>query len=61
MAKKSSIGYKTLWENEKSLDTSNFSFSHSVFKMFVLQTRKNKGLFGKELSGCLSAIYSQQT
>ena len=24
-----------------------FSFSHSVFKNYVLQTRKNKGLFGK--------------
>ena len=26
---------------------SNFSFSHSVFKGLVLQTRENKGLFGK--------------
>ena len=25
---------------------SNFSFSHSVFKRLVLQTRKNQGLFG---------------
>ena len=29
--------------------TSNFSFSHSVFKRLVLQTRKNLGLFGKGL------------
>ena len=29
--------------------TSNFSFSHSVFKRLVLQTRKNQGLFGKGL------------
>ena len=29
--------------------TSNFSFSHNVFKRCVLQTRKNQGLFGKEL------------
>ena len=29
---------------------SNFSFSHSVFKRLVLQTCKNKGLFGKELT-----------
>ena len=28
---------------------SNFSFSYSVFKRLVLQTRKNKGLFGKGL------------
>ena len=28
----------------------NFSFSHSVFKRLVLQTRKNQGLFGKGLS-----------
>ena len=27
---------------------SNFSFSHSVFKRLVLQTRKNRGLFGKQ-------------
>ena len=31
------------------LVTSNFSFSHSVFKRLVLQTHKNKGLFGKGL------------
>ena len=29
---------------------SNFSFSHSVYKRLVQQTRKNKGLFGKGLS-----------
>ena len=27
----------------------NFFFSHCVFKMLVLQTRKNQGLFGKGL------------
>ena len=42
-------GWKTLWEKEKLLITSNFSFSHSVFKRLVLQTRKNQGLFGKGL------------
>ena len=26
-----------------------FSFSHSVFKRLVMQTRKNQGLFGKGL------------
>ena len=29
---------------------SNFSFSHSVFKRFVLETHKNQGLYGKELT-----------
>ena len=36
-------------EKEKLLDSSNFSFSHSVFKRLVLQTRKSQGLFGKGL------------
>ena len=37
-------------EKEKWLVTSTFSFSHRVFKRFVvLQTQKNKGLFGKGL------------
>ena len=49
MAVSSPKGYKTLWEKEKLLVTSNFSFSHSVFKRLVLQTRKNQGLFGKGL------------
>ena len=43
-------GYKTLWEKEKLLVTSNLSFSHSVFRRLVLQTRKNQGLFGKGLN-----------
>ena len=42
-------GLKTLCEKEKLLVTSNFSFSHSVFKRLVLQTHKNQGLFGKGL------------
>ena len=41
---------KTLWAKEKLLVTSNFSFSRSVFKRLVLQTRKNQGSFGKGLS-----------
>ena len=36
---------------EKSLVTSNFSFSHSVFKRLILQTGQNQGLFGKGLNG----------
>ena len=50
MAESSHKGYKTLREKEKLLIMSNFSFSHSVFKRLVLQTRKNQGLFGKGLS-----------
>ena len=42
-------GYKTPWEKEKLLVTSNFSFSHGVFKRLILQTRKDNGLFGKGL------------
>ena len=42
-------GEKTLWEKEKLLVGSNFSFSHSVFKRLVWETSKNQGLFGKGL------------
>ena len=49
-------GQKTLWEKEKLLVTSNFSFSHSVFKRLVLQTRKNQGLFGKGLGDNMKRI-----
>ena len=49
MAESSPSRLKTLWEKEKLLIMSNFSFSHSVFKTLVLQTRKNQGLFGKGL------------
>ena len=38
-------GYKTLWEKEKMLDTSNFSYSCNVFKSPLSQ-----GLCGKELN-----------
>ena len=41
---------KTLWEKEKLLVTSNFSFSHCVFKRLILQTGKNQGLFVKGLT-----------
>ena len=50
MAESYPNGKKTLWEKEKLLVTSNFSFSHSIFKRLKLQTRKNQGLFGKRLS-----------
>ena len=38
-----------MWEKDKLLVTSNFSFSHSVFKKLLLQARKNQGLFWKGL------------
>ena len=49
MEESSSDVLKTQWEKEKLLVTSDFSFSHSVFKRLVLQTRKNHGLFEKGL------------
>ena len=49
MAENSQIGQITLWEKEKLLVTSNFSFSHSVFKRLALEIRKNQGLFRKGL------------
>ena len=39
---------KTLGEKQKLLITSNFSFSHSVFKRLLLQRSKKKGLFGND-------------
>ena len=47
MAESSPKGWKTLREKEKLLITSNFCFSHSVFKRLELQTHKSQGLFGK--------------
>ena len=49
--------YKTLQEKEKLHVTSNFSFPHSVFKTLILQTRKNQGLFGKELNWLIIFVY----
>ena len=50
MAESSPNGSKTLWEKEKLLASSNFSFSHNVFKRLILQIRKSRGLFGKGLN-----------
>ena len=49
MVESSPKGQITLREKEKLLIMSNFSFSHSVFKTILLQTCKNKGLFGKRM------------
>ena len=40
---------ETLWEKEKLLVTSNFFFSHSVFKRFVSQGHQKVSLFAKGL------------
>ena len=50
MSESSQNGQKTLWDKEKLLIMSNFSFCHCVFERRVLQTRKNQGLFGKGLT-----------
>ena len=44
MAENDPNGEKTLWEKEKLLVTSNFSFSHSVFKRLVSQGRQKVSL-----------------
>ena len=43
------MGLKTLWEKEKMLVTSIFSFSLNVFKRLFTQGRLKSGWFGKEL------------
>ena len=42
------------------LVTSNYSFSHSVFKRLVLQKRKNQGLFGNGLKDMKGSIHLDQ-
>ena len=44
------MGKKTLWEKEKLLITSNFSFSQGVFKMLVSQGRQKVSLCGNGLT-----------
>ena len=46
-----------MWEKEKLLVTSNFSFSHSVFDRLVLQTGKNQGLCRKGLMDLCDTLY----
>ena len=43
------IEYETLWEKEKLLATSNFSFSHNVFKICLVLMRQNDYLWSKGL------------
>ena len=51
-------GRKQCGKKEKLVYTSNFSFSHNVFKRLVLQTCKNKGLFGEGLTIYQAAIFN---
>ena len=48
---------KTLWEKEKLLVTSNFSFSHSVFKRLVSQECQKVSLCRKGLTSELWSWY----
>ena len=43
------IEYKTLWEKKKLLVTSNFFFSHNVFKSCLLLMGQNEYLWSKVL------------
>ena len=43
------IELKTLWEKEKLLVTSNFFFTHNVFKSCLLLMRQNEYLWSKGL------------
>ena len=53
MAESYSNQQKILWEKEKLLITSNFSFSNSVFKRLVSQGRQMVSL-------CGNGLYSQR-
>ena len=49
MQNKYPIGWKTLWEKEKLLVTSNFSFSHNVFHNYISLVHQNAALCGNGL------------
>ena len=42
--------------SKRGENTVDFSFSYSVFKRLLLQTRKNQGLFGKGFILCLNNL-----
>ena len=50
MINKYHIGKKTLWEKEKLLVPSNFSFSHNVFHSYISFVRQNEALYGYGLT-----------
>ena len=47
--------YKTLWQKEKLLVLSNFSFCHNVFKSLLLRMCQNASISGKGLNRCPQA------
>ena len=51
---------KTLLEKEKLLVTSNFSFSHNVFKSSLLLMRQNEYLWSKELIDTRNLIFQRR-
>ena len=51
------IEKKTLWEKDKLLVTSNFSFSHNVFKSCLLFMHQNEYLWSKGLKMAEMAEY----
>ena len=51
---------KTLWEKEKLLFTSNFSFSHSVFRNLVSQGRQKVPLCGNGLNSIEDLLISYE-
>ena len=50
------MGIKHCGKKEKLFVSSNFSFSHGVFKRLALQICKNKGLFGKGVKQALNHV-----
>ena len=52
------MGKKTRWEKEKLLVTSNFSFSHCVFKRLVSKGHQKVSLCGNGLTNNLHIILS---
>ena len=57
MKNKYHIGYKTLWEKEKLLVTSNFSFSHNVFHSYISIVHQNTVSCGNGLITSLWKVY----
>ena len=50
----------TVGKEDITRKMSNFSFSHSIFKRLILQTRKNQGLFGKGINVNNLSLYQRQ-
>ena len=61
MENKYHIGYKTLWETEKLLVTSNFSFSHNVFYSYISLGRQNVATCGNGLTLHQNKMYFRNT